>query len=150
MSAPISITGNVTADPTLRFQHDGTPVANLTVAVTPRAKQPDGSWGDGPTAFYRVAAWKSLGENVAESIHRGDRVVVVGTLRPREYEHDGQTRLSLDVTADSIGPDLRFATAQVSKANRQQVAPQPRPQGDPWSQSTGAGGWGGADQSAPF
>lgn len=152
MAAQINFTGNATSDAELRFTPSGAAVANVTVAVTPREKQPDGSWGDGEPAFYRVAAWRSLAENVAESIHRGDRVTVVGTLKPREYEHNGEKRVSLDVTADSVALDLRFATASATKARRDQqpAQQQPQAQGDPWNQSTGAGGWGGADQSAPF
>lgn len=148
MSARITFTGNATGDAELRFTPTGTPVANVTVAVTPRVKQPDGSWGDGETAFYRVACFGSLAENAAESIQRGTRVNVDGTLRPREYEHNGEKRTSLDVTADSIGPDLRFATASVTKAQRSQ--PQQQQSGG-WDQSTGAGGWGApAADNPPF
>lgn len=125
----IAITGNATADAELRFLPDGKAVANVTVAVTPREKQPDGSWGDGPAAFYRVAAWRRLGENVAESVKRGTRITVVGTLKPREYEHNGEKRISLDVTADSVALDLTFDPATHRRGERQ---PQQQAASSPW------------------
>ena len=143
----IAITGNATADAELRFLPDGKAVANVTVAVTPREKQPDGSWGDGPAAFYRVAAWRKLGENVAESVKRGSRVTVVGTLKPREYEHNGEKRISLDVTADSVALDLTFDPAAHRRADRQQ---QPA---DPWAApgvATPAPGTNYGDSEPPF
>lgn len=133
--AQISFTGNATADAELKYVGAG-PVANFSVAVTPRRKV-DGQWVDGQPAFYRVAAWQQLAENAAESIRMGDRVTVVGRLEPREYEHEGQKRTSLDVNADSVALDLRFATATAVKAQRQ-VGGQPQQQG----------GWGGAPQQA--
>ena len=132
----IAITGNATADAELRFLPDGKAVANVTVAVTPREKQPDGSWGDGPAAFYRVAAWRRLGENVAESVKRGSRVTVVGTLKPREYEHNGEKRISLDVTAESVALDLTFDPA----AHRRGERIQQQPAGDPWATQPQTGG----------
>ena len=108
---PITIVGNATADPELKFGQSGKAWARLTVAVTPREKSQDGTWGDGPTAFYRVACFGSLAENAAETIDKGTRVNVDGVLKPRTFEHEGATRLSLDVTADSIGPDLRWSDA---------------------------------------
>lgn len=116
-AAQISFTGNATSDAELRFIPSGAAVANVTVAVTPREKVGD-AWQDGQAAFYRVAAWRKLAENVAESVHRGDRVTVTGVLKPREFEHNGEKRLSLDVTADSVALDLTFATATTRKAER--------------------------------
>ena len=154
MTAQISFTGNATADAELRFGSSGTPIASFTVAVTPREKQQDGSYGDGPSAFYRVACFGPLAENVAESVQRGTRVVVAGTLKPREFEHNGEKRMSLDVDADSIALDLRWATAQAVKAGRSQPQPaqsQQPAQADPWNQSTGGGGWGGTPtEQIPF
>ena len=121
-AAQITFTGNATADAEIRFTPSGAAVANVTVAVTPREKVGD-TWQDGQAAFYRVAAWRKLGENVAESVKRGTRVTVVGTLKPREFEHNGEKRLSLDVTADSVALDLTFATATARKAERAQSAP---------------------------
>ena len=115
--ALISFTGNATADAEIRFTPGGDAVANVTVAVTPRDKDQSGQWVDGQAAFYRVAAWKQLGENVGNSIRKGDRVTVVGKLKPREFEHNGEKRMSLDVTAESVALDLRFATATAQRGN---------------------------------
>lgn len=129
--AQISFTGNATADAELRFTPSGAAVANVTVAVTPREKVGD-TWQDGQAAFYRVAAWRKLAENVAGSVTRGARVTVVGTLKPREYEHNGEKRISLDVTADSVALDLTFDPATHRKGQRQQ-----QPAADTWA--TGGG-----------
>ena len=155
-AAQITFTGNATADAEIRFVGSGAAVANVTVAVTPREKVGD-TWQDGQAAFYRVAAWRKLGENVAESVKRGTRVTVVGTLKPREFEHNGEKRMSLDVAADHVGVELRFATVSVTKAQRQQGGQQQQPaqggsqwggqaqQADPWAgqQAGTGGGWGG-------
>ena len=152
MTAHISFTGNATSDAEIRFTPSGAAVANVTIAVTPRVKDGDG-WKDGDPAFYRVAAWRQLAENVAESVRRGDRVTVTGQLKPRPFEHNGAERLSLDVDADSVALDLRFATATATKAQRQQPAQQsqggPRQQADPWSQPQQQGAWGGQQTTAP-
>lgn len=154
--ALISFTGNATADAEIRFRPNGDAVANFTVAVTPREKV-DGQWVDGQAAFYRVAAWKQLGENAGESVKRGTRVTVVGTLKPREYEHNGVKRLSLDVTADSVALDLRFATATAarSQGGGQQQSSQSSsrgqvPQDDPWGSAPSQQGFGQADEESPF
>ena len=155
MTAHITFTGNATGDAELRFTPpNGAAVANVTIAVTPRVKNGD-QWEDGDPAFYRVTAWREMAENAAESVKRGNRVTVVGKLKPREFEHNGEKRMSLDVDADSIALDLRWATAQAVKAGRSQ--PQPtqsqQQQADPWNQSTGGGGWGGQmaqTEEAPF
>ena len=154
----ITITGNATSDAELTFAQSGTALARFTVAVSKREKQPDGSWADGSTAFYRVTAFQQLAENAAESVKRGDRVTVVGRLEPREYEHNGEKRTSLDVAADEVALSLRWATATATKAQRQPAQqPQggPRQQADPWSQpqqqGQQQGGWGGQQTAeAPF
>lgn len=145
MTYPAPFTGNATGDAEIRTSQSGITVATFTLAVTPREKQPDGTYGDGPTAYYRVSAFRQLADNVAESVKRGDRVTVVGTLKPRPYEHQGQERLSLDVLADDVALSLRFATAQAVKVSAQPRQPQQpawggqQPQqGNPWS--TGGGG----------
>ena len=165
MTTPITIVGNATAAPELKFGQSGKPWASFTVAVTPREKQQDGSYGDGPSAFYRVACFGPLAENVAESVQRGTRVVAAGTLKPREFEHNGEKRMSLDLAADHVGVELRFATASVTKAQRQQGGQQQQPaqggnpwggqpqQPDPWAgqQAGTGGGWGGQQtEGAPF
>lgn len=141
MSARITFTGNATGDAEIRFTPSGAAVANLTVAVTPREKDGD-QWKDGEPAFYRVAAWRGLAENVAESIKKGDRVTVVGVLKPRPFEHNGEKRVSLDVTADSVALDLTFATARATRAERSQPR---QPQSDPWQAPPSQ-----FDDSAPF
>lgn len=149
----ITITGNATSDAELTFAQSGTALARFTVAVSKREKQPDGSWGDGKSSFYRVTAFQQLAEHAAESVKRGDRVTVVGRLELREYEHNGEKRLSPDVTADEVALSLRFATATATKAQRQQPAQQsqggPRQQADPWSQPQQQGAWGGQQTTAP-
>ena len=151
----ITITGNATSDAELTFAQSGTALARFTVAVSKREKQPDGSWGDGKSSFYRVTAFQQLAEHAAESVKRGDRVTVVGRLELREYEHNGEKRLSPDVAADEVALSLRFATATATKAQRQQPAQQsqggPRQQADPWSQPQQQGAWGGQqNEEAPF
>lgn len=156
--AQITFTGNATSDAELRFTQSGAAVANVTVAVTPREKNGD-QWVDGQAAFYRVAAWRDMAENVAESIQKGDRVTVVGRLKPREYEHNGEKRTSLDVDADSVALDLRFRTAKAGpkpqRGNSNPHAPQmnqQRAESDPWAGQPQQQTWGGAgnDQAAPF
>lgn len=136
----LTVIGNVTADPELRFTPSGKPVANFTLASTPRTKQGD-EWVDGETTWLRCAAWDALAENVAESIQKGVRVIVQGALSSRSYEKDGQTRTSLELRVDAIGPELRFATARVERAQRGQGGSRPAPQqggqsapaNDPWA-----------------
>ena len=142
-AAQISFTGNATSDAELRFTPSGAAVANVTIAVTPREKVGD-QWQDGQAAFYRVAAWRKLAENVAESVTRGSRVTVVGALKPREYEHNGEKRISLDVTADSVALDLTFDPA----AHRRGERIQQQPAGDPWA--TGGGTPATANDEPPF
>lgn len=138
MTSQIIITGNLTSDPELRFTQSGDAVANLTVAVNERKKSGD-QWEDDGATFYRVAAWRDLAENVAESLQRGMRVIVSGGLRTRTWtDKEGTERLSLDLTADEIGPSLRWATARVTRTQSsggqrpQQQRPQQRSD-DPWA-----------------
>lgn len=134
----ITVVGNVTADPELRFTPAGKAVAGFTVASTPRVKDGD-QWVDGETTWLRCSAWEQLAENVAESIQKGVRVIVQGALSSRSYEKDGQTRTSLELRVDAIGPELRFATARVERAQRGQGGSRPAqgqqrpPQNDPWA-----------------
>lgn len=114
----VSIVGNLTDDPDLRFTGEGTPVVNFSVAVTPRIRRGD-QWEDGDTSFFRCFAWRQLAENIAESLGKGDRVLVHGTLRQRSWETDGGERRSIvEVQADSVGPDLKWATAEPTKNPR--------------------------------
>ena len=123
----ITVIGNLTADPELRFTPSGAAVANFTVASTPRTfdKQRN-EWVDGEALFMRCAAWKQLGENVAESLSKGLQVIVQGRLKARSYEtKDGEKRTSMELEVDAVGPSLQFATAQVTRAGRG-GSPQPR------------------------
>jgi single-strand DNA-binding protein len=127
-------TGNLTNDPELRFTNSGHPVANFTVAVTPRTKNAAGEWVDAETNFHRCSAWRDLGENVAASLARGHRVNVTGVLRSRTYEtQSGEKRTAMEVVVDTVGPDLRFATVKVTKASRSGAGAAPTPEEDPWT-----------------
>jgi single-strand DNA-binding protein len=112
-----TIVGNLTEDPELRFTPNGAPVANFTVAVTPRRPDGKGGWEDGDTSFFRCTAWRSLAENLAESLTKGSRVLVYGRLQQRSWETDaGEKRSVVEVQAEEVGPSLRWATAKPEKA----------------------------------
>ena len=115
-----TIVGNLTADPELRFTPNGVAVANFTVASTPRTfDRQSGEWRDGDALFLRCTAWRDPAEHIAESLTRGDRVVVQGRLRQRSFEtRDGDKRTVVELDVDEVGPSLRYATARVTKANR--------------------------------
>src|SRR5690349_1820277 len=109
----ITVVGNVTGDPELRFTPSGAAVANFTVAHTPRRKQGD-EWVDGETTFLRCSVWREAAENVSESIVRGTRVIVSGRLTSRSYEtKEGEKRTVMELEVDEVGPSLRYATAKV-------------------------------------
>src|SRR3954452_11216839 len=116
----ITVVGNVTDDPELRFTPSGAAVANFTVASTPRTfDRQANEWKDSDTLFLRCSVWRQAAENVAESLHRGTRVVVQGRLRQRSYEtREGEKRTVVELEVDEIGPSLRFATAKVNKTSR--------------------------------
>ena len=115
----ITIIGNLTADPDLRYTQAGIPVAGFTVASTPREKNTQtGEYEDGEPLFVRCSAWRDMGDNVAASLQKGTRVIVQGRLQSRSYEKDGQQHRSLELQVDEVGPALRWATAQVQKAGR--------------------------------
>jgi single-strand DNA-binding protein len=110
----VTITGNLTDDPDLRFTPNGTAVANFRIAVTARVKDGD-SWRDGETSFFRVNVWRQLAEYVAESLTKGDRAVVVGRLKSRSWETPEGDKRSV-VEADEVAPSLRWATAKPERA----------------------------------
>lgn len=168
----ITVVGNLTDDPELKFTPSGAAVANFTVASTNRVfDKQSGDWREGDTLFLRCAAWRQLAENVAESLTKGTRVVVTGALKVRQFERqDGSKGTSVEMNVDEIGPSLRFATAKVTKASRSgggdfggqnagggSGAPAARPSNDSWSgggQQAPAGGaadpWsGGASSEEP-
>lgn len=115
----ITIVGNTGGDAELRFTPNGAAVANFSVAVTPRTKNQAGEWVDGEATWYRVNCWRSLAENVAESIVSGMRVIVQGRLQLRKWQNDQKEGQSLEITADAVGPDLMWAQAKVRRAERQ-------------------------------
>ncbi len=117
----ITIIGNLTADPELRYTQSGAAVTNFTVASTPRVlDRASGQWKDGDALFMRCNIWRQPAENVAESLNRGDRVVVVGRLKQRSFEtREGEKRTVVELDVDEIGPSLRYATAKVNKVARQ-------------------------------
>jgi single-strand DNA-binding protein len=116
----ITVVGNLTADPELRFTPSGAAVANFTVASTPRTlDKASGEWKDGEALFLRCNIWRQAAENVAESLTRGARVVVTGRLVQRSFEtKEGEKRTVFELQVDEIGPSLRYATAKVNKASR--------------------------------
>lgn len=168
----ITVVGNLTADPELRFTPSGAAVANFTVASTPRIyDRQSGEWKDGEALFLRCNIWREAAENVAESLTRGARVIVTGRLKQRSFEtREGEKRTVVEVEVDEIGPSLRYATAKVNKASRsggggsggfsgggggggsRQSAPaQSGGSGDdPWGSAPASGSFGGGDDEPPF
>src|SRR5436305_1138178 len=129
----VTVIGNLTDDPELRFTPSGAAVANFTVASTPRFLDKNtNEWKDGDALFLRCSIWRQAAEYVAESLQRGTRVIVQGRLRQRSYEtKEGEKRTVVELEVDEIGPSLRYATAKVTKAQR----------------SGGGGGFGGGPSS---
>ena len=116
----ITVVGNLTADPELRFTPSGAAVANFTVASTPRTfDRQSQEWKDGEALFLRCNVWRQAAENVAESLTRGSRVIVSGRLKQRSFEtKEGEKRTVVELEVDEIGPSLRYATAKVTRAAR--------------------------------
>jgi single-strand DNA-binding protein len=114
----VSLIGNLTDDPELRFTPNGAAVANFRLAVTPRIKDGDG-WKDGETSFFRINVWRDLAENAKESLSKGDRVLVTGRLRTRSWETpEGERRSVVEVEAEEVGPSLKWATATPQRTSR--------------------------------
>jgi single-strand DNA-binding protein len=168
----ITVVGNLTADPELRFTPSGAAVASFTIASTPRTFDKNtNEWKDGDALFLRCSIWRQAAENVAESLQRGMRVVAQGRLKQRSYEtREGEKRTVIEMEVDEVGPSLRYATAKVNRTQRgtgggggfsggQQGGGQGGQQEDPWAtgpssapaapQSGGqqGGGWGGGAPS---
>lgn len=116
----ITVIGNLTADPELRFTPAGAAVANFTVASTPRIfDRNTNEWKDGEALFLRCNIWRDAAENVAESLTRGARVIVSGRLKQRSFEtREGEKRTVVELEVDEVGPSLRYATAKVNKTSR--------------------------------
>ncbi|WP_433600210.1 single-stranded DNA-binding protein [Nocardia sp. CA-135953] len=171
----ITVIGNLTADPELRFTPAGAAVANFTVASTPRVfDRNSNEWKDGEALFLRCNIWREAAENVAESLTRGARVIVSGRLKQRSYEtREGEKRTVVELEVDEVGPSLRYATAKVAKASRGgggggfgsgggggNFAPAGGGGGsrsggaddDPWGSAPAAGSFGGSrvDDEPPF
>lgn len=133
----VTVVGNLTADPELRFTQSGAAVTSFTVASTPRSfDKQSNEWKDGEALFLRCNAWRQVAENVAESLTRGSRVIVSGRLRQRSFEtKEGEKRTVVELEVDEVGPSLRYATAKVAKVDRsggQQRPQQNRQSSDPW------------------
>ena len=162
----ITVVGNLTADPELRFTPSGAAVANFTVASTPRTfDRQSNEWKDGDALFLRCSIWREAAENVAETLTKGMRVIVQGRLTQRSYEtREGEKRTVVELQVDEIGPSLRYASAKVTRAQRSGGgggggfggAPQGgggggyQQQSDPWATSGPASSGGGFSDEPPF
>lgn len=114
---PVTVVGSIT-EPTLRFSPQGKAIASFSVASTPRVKDGD-NWVDGETTWFRVSVFDQMAENVAESLVKGDRVIVQGRFKTRSYQTDaGETRSGLELVAEEVGPTLRWATAKPVKVGQ--------------------------------
>ena len=115
----VTITGNCTRDPELRYTNNGMQIATFGVAINQRKRNDSGQWEDGETSYFGVTCFRELAENVAESVSKGTRVIVAGTLKQRSWETpDGDKRSKVEVIADEVGPSLRWATASVERMGR--------------------------------
>src|SRR3954464_8290306 len=134
----ITVVGNLTNDPELRFTPSGAAVASFTVASTPRTlDRATNEWKDGEALFLRCSIWRQAAENVAESLQKGARVIVQGRLKQRSFEtREGEKRTVIELEVDEIGPSLRYATANVTKASRGSG-------GGGYGGGNGGGGYGG-------
>ena len=114
----ITVVGNLTADPELRYTQNGLPVANFTIASTPRNyDRQTNEWKDGEALFLRASVWREFAEHVASSLTKGSRVIAQGRLKQRSYEtKEGEKRTTIELEVDEIGPSLRYATAQVTRS----------------------------------
>ncbi|HEY1972104.1 MAG TPA: single-stranded DNA-binding protein [Pseudonocardia sp.] len=155
----ITVIGNLTADPELRFTPSGAAVANFTVASTPRTfDRQSGEWKDGEALFLRCNIWRQAAENVAETLTRGSRVIVSGRLKQRSYEtREGEKRTVVELEVEEVGPSLRYATAKVNKVSRGSGGggfggggSAGGPPDDPWGSAPVAGSGGGMDDEPPF
>lgn len=150
----ITVVGNLTADPELRYTQNGLPVANFTIASTPRTfDRQANEWKDGEALFLRASVWREFAEHVAGSLTKGSRVIATGRLKQRSYQdREGNNRTSIELEVDEIGPSLRYATAQVTRAasggggggggQRAQVQ---QAADEPWSTPGSNNGGGNAD-----
>ncbi|MDQ0241409.1 single-stranded DNA-binding protein [Arthrobacter bambusae] len=163
----ITVIGNLTADPELKYSPSGSAVVNFTVASTPRTfDRQSNEWKDGETLFLRASVWREAAENVAESLTKGMRVIVSGRLKSRSYEtKEGEKRTVVELEVEEVGASLRYSKAKVTRTQRSdnpagqgaggpgnQGAAQSVPQGDPWAAPqtmSGDGFWGGGPDAEP-
>jgi single-strand DNA-binding protein len=175
----ITVIGNLTADPELRFTPSGSAVANFTIASTPRTfDRQANDWKDGETLFLRCNVWRESAENVAETLTKGTRVIAQGRLKSRSYDtKEGEKRTVMELEVDEVGPSLRYASAKVTRTQRSgpgnngqgggaqqggqgnqgNTVWQQQPADDPWGAPAGAGagsagsagGWGNGPESEP-
>ena len=143
----VTIVGNLTSDPELRFQTSGAATANFTVASTPRKfDKAKNEWVDGQALFMRCSIWRQAAENVSESLVRGARVIVTGRLTQRSWEDkEGQKRTVVELEAEEVGVSLKYATCKVMKVGRRS---EETPAGDPWGSAPPASS--ADDQEPPF
>ena len=153
----VTVVGNLTADPELRYTQGGLPVANFTIASTPKSfDRQSGQYKDGDALFLRASVWREFAEHVAGSLTKGTRVIATGRLKQRSFEtKEGEKRTTIELEVDEIGPSLRFATAQVTRAaSGAQGAAQgsPAAQGDVWAPPAVDEPWaqGGQGDDTPF
>lgn len=139
-ATPITVVGNLTGDPELRFIQSGAAVVNFTVASTPKTfdKQSQ-EWKDGETLFMRCSLWREAAENVAESLTKGMRVIVTGNLVSRSWDANGEKRTVNEIQVGEVGPSLKYATAKVTKTAKVMtgsgnvVSTPTTVAGDPWA-----------------
>lgn len=155
----ITVVGNLTNDPELRFTPSGAAVANFTIASTPRTfDRQSNEWKDGETLFLRCGVWREAAENVAESLTKGTRVVAQGRLKSRAYDtKEGEKRTVMELEVDEIGPSLRYASAKVTRTQRSGGGngggqsygggQQSAPADDAWGGGQPSPGWGGQPDS---
>ena len=166
----ITVVGNLTADPELRFTPSGAAVASFTIASTPRQfDRNSNEWKDGEALFLRCSIWRQAAENVAESLTRGMRVVAQGRLKQRSYEtREGEKRTVVELEVEEVGPSLKYATAKVNRTQRGSSSGggfgasgsdsgassgsggSSGPSDDPWGSAPAAGGGGGFSEEPPF
>lgn len=168
----LTVIGNLTADPELRFTPSGAAVANFTVASTPRMfDRQTNEWKDGEALFMRCSIWREAAENVAESLTKGARVIVSGRLKQRSYEtREGEKRTVVELEVEEVGPSLKYATAKVNRASRgggggggstssgggggnrggSGGGGGAAQNDDPWGSAPATGSFGGGDDEPPF
>ena len=146
----VTVVGNLTADPELRFTNSGVALATFTIASTPRTfDRASNEWKDGEALFLRASVWREFAEHVASSLTKGSRVIATGRLKQRSYEtREGEKRQVMELEVDDVGPALRYATAKVTRTQSQGGGfgggnggggGASAPADDPWASSPGAG-----------